>query len=166
MRAFNESEQAILRVVEAFDGVVKYLGITPEEHLVSYSQKHLERLLDEEILERAKLRFFSGKIKGVRFTRDGLAIWRLFTGQETPEAKLPDAGLLVRDLYLRNGLSSTDEATPRDTLLKHHSRRALVDAFQAGLVAKVKIRHPGGEKTKGFVVTHAGYAWLRGNSLI
>lgn len=166
MRAFTESEQAILHVVEQFDRVEKYQGITPEEHLVSFQEKAMDRLLDEEVLEKASLKSFSQKIKGVRFTRQGLELWRLFTGRALPGPVLTEAGLLVRDVYLRNKLSYSEEATSRGQILKRHGRHALVEAFEAGLLAKVKIRQRRGEVVKGYVVTSAGFAWLRGNRLI
>jgi len=166
MRSFTDSEQALLRLVEQFGQVEKYQGITPEEMLFSFDKKDIERLLDEEILEKAKLTSYSQKVKGLRFTVQGLQLWNLFSERVEDVPLLTEAGLLVRDVFLHTRLSFTEEAVNRTMLLKYHSKKSLMEAYEMGLVAKVKIKHKHREEVKGYIVTSAGYAYLKGNKLI
>jgi hypothetical protein len=166
MRVFSESEQSLLRVVEQFEQVEKYHRITPVQLLIAFEQKDIDRLLDDEVLEKVKLKSFSQKVKGVRFTSVGLRLWLTFTGQEEPRVVITAAGLLARDVYLHTCLSFSGEAMTKSQILEHHSKRALAEAFEQGLVAKVKIRQKGHEVIKGYILTCAAYAYLKGNNLI
>jgi len=166
MRDFSEAEQALLRIVEQFEQVEKYHGITPEQMLVSFKQKDIDRLLDHEVLEKAKLKSYSHKVKGVRFTPEGLQLWLDFTEQEKPVVEITPGGLLTRDVYLQTRLSYSEEAVSRSQIIEHHSKEALAEAFETGMVAKVKIRQKHRLVIKGYIVTGAGYAHLKGNNLI
>ena len=166
MRDFSESEQSLLRVVEQFEQVEKYHRITPSQLLTAFEQKDIDRLLDDDILEKVKLKSFSQKVKGLRFTADGLGLWLAFTGQTEPSAVITEAGLLARDVYLHTSLSFSGEAMTKSQILEHHSKRVLLEAFEQGLVAKVKIRQKGHDEVKGYILTCAAYAYLKGNSLI
>lgn len=166
MRAFTESEQALLRIVDQFDQVAKYLGLAPEEFLVGFGHGVAEGLLDEGILEKVKLKSFGQKVKGLRFTEPGRRLWMLHWGLDERLPVITRAGLLVRDVFLTNRLSHTGEAAPKEHVLKHHSRQSLLEAFEAGMVAKVKIRQKHQDVVKGYIVTPTGYAYLKGNKLI
>ena len=166
MREFSKEERDLMAVVDQFRQVSKYLGITPEEHLVSFDKDLVEGLFAEDILEKAKLKSFSQKIKGVRLTDHGLRLWREAACQEEPLPRITEAGLVVRDVLLTNLLSHTDEATPKSRILRNHSRAALVEAYEMGLLAKVRLKQKHREVVKGYIVTGAGYAYLKGNKLI
>ena len=166
MRSFSESEQSLLRVMEQFNRVEKYQGITPEEFLVSFRKKDIEALLDDEILEKAKLKSFSHRVKGLRFTPKGRQIWQPFTGEEEPGVIISQVGWLVRDVFLQTRLSYSEEAVPKSHLLKYHSKATLLEAYEMGLIAKVKIKQTHRDVVKGFMVTGAGYAFLKGNNYI
>lgn len=166
MRAFTESEHALLRIVEQYNQVRKYQGITPEEFLVAFEDQIVDGLLEVDILEKAKLKSFGQKVKGLRFTPQGLRLWLGSIGRDEQLPVITRAGLVVRDIYLYNRLSYTDEAMPKSQLLKHHSRVSLWEAFEMGLVAKVKIKLKHREEVKGYIVTGAGYAYLKGNKLL
>lgn len=166
MREFTESEQAVLRIVEQFDHVAKYQGITPEEYLVGFKDDVLRGLIKDDILEKVKLKSFSQRVKGLRLTAQGGQLWRLSNCQECVFAPLSDMDLLLRDIYLHTRLSYTEEAVPKSQLLKYHSKESLLEAYGLGLVAKVKIKQKQRDVVKGYIATSAGYAWLRGNKLI
>jgi hypothetical protein len=54
----------------------------------------------------------------------------------------------------------------KSQILEHHSKKVLLEAFEQGLVAKVKIRQKGRDEVKGYILTCAAYAYLKGNNLI
>jgi hypothetical protein len=166
MRPFAESEQALLRVVDQFDQVAKYQGLAPEEFLVGFGRDAAERLLDEGLVEKVKLKSFGQKVKGLRFTEPGRRLWLSHTSQDERLPVITRMGLLVRDIYLANRLSHTGEAVPKDQVLRHHARGSLLEAFEAGMVAKVKISQKHQDVVKGYIITPAGYAYLKGNKLL
>lgn len=166
MREFTESEQAVLRIVDQFDHVAKYQGITPEEYLVGFKGDVLEGLLKDDIVEKVKLKSFSQRIKGLRLTPQGSQLWRLSSHDDCIFLPLSELDLLLRDVYYRTRLSYTEEAVPKSHLLKYHSRTSLAQAYELGLVAKVKIKQKQRDVVKGYIATSAGYAWLRANKLI
>ncbi|WP_243439266.1 hypothetical protein [Fundidesulfovibrio soli] len=165
MREFSESEALLLRVVDQFDKIKKYQGITPEEHVLFFDGKAAGKLLKDGVLEKVKLRSFGQKIKGVRFSEEGRLMWRAYTQEEPPHH--PTAtDRLVKDVYLASRLSFMGEAVPKSYILKHHARANLYDAFASGLVAKVRLSQPQRDVVRGYICTPAGYAYLRGNDLL
>ncbi|KAF0235272.1 MAG: hypothetical protein FD177_26 [Desulfovibrionaceae bacterium] len=166
MREFTETEHAVLRIIEQFGNISKYQGITPEEYLVGFRGDVLRGLIKDDILEKVKLKSFSQRVKGLRFTSQGEQIWRLASHDEVVCPPVADMDLLLRDIFLRTRLSYTEEAVPKAHLLKYHSKASLLEAYQLGLVAKVKIKQKQHDVVKGYIATSAGYAWLRGNKLI
>ncbi len=165
MRTFDEAESLLLHVAELFGRVEKYQGVTPEEHILFFDDKAKERLLEDGILEKVKLRSFGHRVKGLRFTAPGLAAWRDFRGEEHPPH--PTAmDNLVRDVFYLSRVSFLDRAVSKKQILRFHSRSCLHQAFDLGLVAKVKLHQADQEVVKGYVVTNAGYAYLRGNQMI
>jgi len=166
MRAFTEPEQALLRVVDQFDQIEKYQGLAPEEFLLGFRDKVANGLLDDGMLEKVKLKAFGQKVKGLRFTEAGKQRWMEFSGQEERLPVITKVGLLLRDVFNYNRLSYTGEAVPKQEILRHHHKSTLFEAFDTGLMAKVKIKQAHREVVKGYIVTGAGYAYLKGNKLI
>ncbi len=166
MREFTETEHAVLRIIEQFDNISKYQGITPEEYLVGFREDVLRGLIKDDILERVKLKSFSQRIKGLRLTFQGGQLWRLASHDGLVCPPVAELDLLVRDIFLRTRLSYTEEAVPKAHLLKYHSKASLMEAYDRGLIAKVKIKQKQHDEVKGYITTSAGYAWLRGNKLI
>jgi len=165
MRTFTEPEGLLLRVVDLFDKIKKYQGITPDEHIVFFDGKTTERLLKDGVLEKVNLKSFGQKIKGIRFSEEGRLAWQAQNREEPP--RQPSAtDRLVKDVYLASRLSFMGEAVPKSYILKHHSRTNLYDAFASGLVAKVKLRQAQRDVVRGYICTGAGYAYLRGNDLL
>lgn len=165
MRVFTQEERPLLAIAEHFRQVEKYLGILPEQYLVAFDKRIIERLVAEDILEKARLKSYSQKIKGVRLTPLGSRMWREAQGMAEPPPVNP-AGLAVRDILLMNLLSYTDEAVPKKEALKRHPKAALLEAYQMGFLAKVRLKKKDQEMIKGYIVTSAGYAWLKGNGLL
>lgn len=166
MRSFAGSEEALLKVVEQFGRIEKYQGITPEEMLFPFDRAVIGQLLDEEILEKARLKSYSQKIKGVRLTVRGAQLWSIHNELDEHVPLITETALLVRDIYHHTRLSYTEEAVPKAQLLRYHSKGSLREAFEMGFVAKVKIRQKNREVAKGYIVTCAGYAFLKGNKLL
>ena len=166
MRSFSETEQSLMRIMEQFNRVEKYQGVTPEELLVSFDKKDIAALLDDEILEKTKLKSFSQRIKGLRFTPQGRQAWQAFTQEEEPGIIISEVGWLVRDVFLQTRLSYSEEAVPKSHLVRYHSKGTLLEAYEMGLIAKVKIKQKHRDVVKGYIVTSAGYAFLKGNKYI
>jgi len=166
MRTYSETEQLLLELVDQFGRIRKYHGLTPEELLVAFDKAMIKKLLDEEILEKVKLKALGQKVKGVRFTSEGLALWLLFKGDQECPTLMHEVEAVARDVYLLNRLSYTDEATSTDILLKHHSKESIKEAYALGMLAKIKLKRKNQDVIKGYVLTNTGYAYLRGNKLL
>lgn len=166
MRELSEAEQAILLVAWDFSKVQRYLGIVPERHLLCFDARDLVRLVDEGLLVRIKLKAFSQKIKGYRITDDGA---RQIEGccragvEPGPLAHLED---LLVDVYSVSRLSWNEGVAPKETIVKRHKSKLRVEAYTRGLIAKVKVQSKGKDSEKGYILTNAGYAFLRGNTII
>ncbi|GAB6036062.1 hypothetical protein JCM15519_06210 [Fundidesulfovibrio butyratiphilus] len=166
MRQLSETEHAILLVAWDFSKVQRYLGIVPERHLLCFDTRDLVRLVDEGLLIRIKLKAFSQKIKGYRITDDGLrqvGDCRQDCDEPGPLAHLE--GLLV-DVYCVSRLSWNDGVAPKDVIVKRHKSKLRLEAYTRGLIAKVKVQTKGKDSEKGYILTNAGYAFLRGNTII
>lgn len=165
MRRLNEKEQDILLVAWEFSKVQRYMGIAPERHLLGFDAKTIARLVEEKLLQKVKLKAYSQKIKGYKLTDEGkLLLAELCRPDEVrPLSSLEE---LLVDVLSVSRLSWNDGVAPKDILVKRHKSRLRLEAYTKGLVAKMTVQAKGGDSVKGYILTNAGYAYLKGNQLI
>lgn len=166
MRQLSETEQAILLVAWDFSKVQRYLGIAPERHLLCFDTRDLARLVDEGLLVRIKLKAFSQKIKGYRITEEGARQVEGCCRHCAEPAPLEHLEDLLVDVYSVSRLSWNEGVAPKDVIVKRHKSKLRVEAYTRGLIAKVKAQTKGKDSEKGYILTNAGYAFLRGNTII
>lgn len=166
----SQGQTGILQAVGSFQGVSRYHGVMPSRHALAYSDKDIEELVGQGLMEWAKFTYGCGKeLKGLRLTPEGERFLEQAghgeDGQPGSEELAYEHLLILQDLFHFSRMPRYRRMMP-EKKARFYQPADFEDLVNRGYILRMKIRAQGEGTQKGYVISGKGERALRQAGLL
>ncbi|WP_018123453.1 hypothetical protein [Desulfovibrio oxyclinae] len=173
--ALTDTDIGILRDIQNYARIERYLGMLPAKLASVYSEGALEGLMEAGLVDEGTIFTNCGSNpSGYRLTDEGRAAlfneggqdagkrWRKLTEAKHPDAEMLDAETLdvLVDIYHLSKLRRSGGLV-RKELLEDYERASLSALYDLGLIFWVKLKGRGVESGKGYIISDRAVRLLK-----
>lgn len=173
--ALNDAELGVLKDIQNYSRIERYLGMLPAKLTVVYQDGLLQNLIDLGLVEEGVILTSCGaNPSGFRLTDEGRQTlfesgcrspkdrWERLAASQHPDVDALDADTLdvLVDLYHLSKLRRFGGVVPVD-FLEGYSRASFSALYDLGLIYWVKLKGKDVQRSKGYILSDKAVRLLR-----
>lgn len=166
----TREQLGILKAVAQFQGIDKYHGVLPRKQTFVYSDRDINELVGQGLLEWAAFSYVCGRdLTGLRLTDKGNGITELtgvqpVAGQEASDLAYEHL-LILKDIYHFSQMPRYHHIMPSKMADIYHPED-IDDLLTRGYILSARVQVSGEKKVKGYIISPKGKRSLKKTGLI